>query len=144
MGTLHINVSDRLYSHLSQINERVLHEKVEEINNIGLELIGWQYNLSLSDAYMLINERNVSGTGQTAMEILQGLSLALHGAPPHWLVEHDEFKNRVFEEIIKPKAITFHAYLYNVAKLDKYVLSKDYYMSFQAVYYGQRTGYVAV
>ena len=141
---LSINVSPRVYANLSDINKRRLDQELKKLNVHNTVIRGKAYNISMSDAYMLLYQRNVPHTNRTAEEILKAIDLFLNGAPPVWIKEHPEFKDKLFKDIIMPRAFTFTSYLYNVFCVLQYLESNKYYSSFQAVYYGYYNGYVGL
>lgn len=141
---LSINVSPRVYANLSDINKRRLDQELKKLNVHNTVIRGKAYNISMSDAYMLIYQRNVPHTNRTAEEILKAIDLFLNGAPPVWIKEHPEFKDKLFKDVIMPRAFTFTSYLYNVYRVLQYLESNKYYSSFQAVYYGYYNGYVGL
>lgn len=143
-STLHVNVSNGVNNSLSEFNSMRLSQYLDNFNSIARDVYGWEYNISMSDVYMLINERTVSGTGQTALEIIKTMDLFLHGAKPDWMIEHDEFKQKVFDEIVAKRAQFFHSYLYTVGRLNEFLSDPDFYASFQAVYYAVMKGYLVI
>lgn len=144
MSGLHINVSSKIRSRLTKSKEHILDEQLRTINDLGNNFYGKSYNIGIAETYQIINQKSILGSGYTIMEILEELDLHMHGAPPDWIREHPYFKKREFEDNILPRSFTFDEYLRNVIKLNYYLRSAEYYNSFQAVYYGEHTGYVSI
>lgn len=144
MSDLHINVSQKIRARLSKSKERILDEQLKKINNLGRGFYGKSYNVGIAETYQIINQKSILGSGYSILEILEELELHLHGAPPDWIKEHPFFKRKEFEDNILPRSFTFDQFLRNVIKLNFYLRSKEYYNSFQAVYYGEHTGYVSI
>jgi len=143
-STLHVDVSHAVDSNLSKFNSMRLEQYLDNFNNIGRDVYGWNYNISMSDAYTLINERTINGTGQTAMEIVKTMDLFLHGPGPDWYNENPVFKERVFNDIVAKRAQFFHGYLYTLGRLNEFLSDPNYYASFQAVYYAVMKGYLII
>lgn len=141
-GKLRLHVSNRVQNSLSKAVKSRLLQRLKEINKIGLSLPGRDYNISLSEAYIIANGRRIKGAKRDLDEILEELDFSLHGPGPTWIKEHVNFKNEIFDKVILPHAFVFTQYLKQVDALLDLLEQKDYYMSFQAVYYGIATGYV--
>ena len=132
-STLHVDVSHSVDSNLSKFNSMRLEQYLENFNNIGRDVYGWEYNISMSDAYTLINERTI-----------KTMDLFLHGPGPDWYNENPVFKERVFNDIVAKRAQFFHGYLYTLGRLNEFLSDPNYYASFQAVYYAVMKGYLII
>lgn len=143
-GRLKLYASNRLQNSLSRPVQSRLKTKMREVNQIGTSLKGRDYNISLSEAYIIANGRGIKGTKRDMNEILEELDFCLHGPGPRWITEHPIFKDLIFDDDILPYALIFTQYLKQVDVLLDYLESEEYYMSFQAVYYGIAKGYISL
>lgn len=126
---LSLSASDRLLMHLPRSVSEALILYIDDINTASFPFPGRHYNLSISDAYYIVNNIN------DIMDTLNNMSI-------YWTLPDQEVGNnarpdmgkRVFQDEILPFAQRFIYYVESLEDLAT-LFDDEYGVSFQIVYY---------